>query len=255
MGFSKKTMDTTILEKIGLTKGESKVYLSLLKTGISSIGHLVKESQVSRSKIYEIMERLIEKGLVSFVTENGVKKFKALDPRFIPDYLDKEKQIIEDKKKVLNQILPTLLSYSRSKESIQSVEVFEGWRGIRNLFFHIIKDAQKGDEWYAFGIPKAMSDERIKLFASWRRETDKVGIKQKLIANKEIENSPELAPKSKFSEIKYIREETPTSVDIFKGNVILGVWTEKPIVILLKGKEIADSFKVYFNNMWKTAQK
>jgi len=248
-------MDTAVLEKIGLTKGESKVYLSLLKSGISSIGPLVKESQVSRSKIYEIMERLIEKGLVSFVTENRVKKFKALDPRFIPDYLDKEKQIIEEKKKALSQILPSLLSYSHAKDTVQSVEVFEGWKGIRNLFFHIIKDAHKGDEWYAFGIPKAMSEERMKLFASWRSETDKIGIKQKLIANKEIENSPELAPKSKFSEIKYVKEETPTSVDIFKQNVLLGVWTEKPIVILLKGKEIADSFKIYFDTMWEIARK
>ncbi len=247
-------METVILEKIGLTRGESKVYLSLLKAGISSIGPLVKESSVSRSKIYEIMERLIEKGLVSSVVINGIKKFKALDPRFIPDYLEKEKQDIEKKKKEINQLLPTLISYATSKEPPQSVEVFEGWNGIKNIFFQLINDAKKNDEWYAFGIPKTMSEERIRIFSTWRKETDKIGITQKLIANREIKNSPEIAPKSRFSDIRFLDQETPTSVDIFKENVILGVWTSKPIIILLKGKAIADSFKIYFGNLWKLAK-
>ncbi|GAG26288.1 unnamed protein product, partial [marine sediment metagenome] len=47
-------MDTKILEEIGLTQGEIKTYLALLKLGSSSTGPIAKESQVSRSKLYSI---------------------------------------------------------------------------------------------------------------------------------------------------------------------------------------------------------
>ena len=53
-------MDTSILEKIGLKKSEIKVYLTLLELGSTKTGELTTKSKVSRSKIYEILEKLIE---------------------------------------------------------------------------------------------------------------------------------------------------------------------------------------------------
>jgi len=247
-------MDTTILERIGLTKGESKVYLALLKLHVTSAGPLFKESQISRSKVYEITTRLIAKGLASSITENGVKKFKALDPRQIPEYLEKQKQLIDMQKKEFQKIIPSLLAQI-TEQPEQSVEVFEGWSGIKNIFNVLIEDAKKGDVWYAFGIPESLSAKRALFFRQWREKTDNIGIYQKLIANPRIKSSPELAPSSKFSQIRYIDQETPTSVDIFNDCTLLGVWTEKPIVIVMKGKVIADSFRSYFEKLWKSAKK
>lgn len=246
-------MDTDALEKIGLTKGESKVYMALLKTGASSAGPLVKESGVSRSKIYEITERLIAKGLVSSVIENGVKNFRAANPKLIPDYLEREKLQIEKQKEEFLKALPLLLARVKEKEAEQSVEVFEGWPGIKNIFIQLIKEARRNDEWYAFGIPK-ISKERASFFVSWRRKTDKIGVVQKLIANEEIRDSLELAPRSKFSNIRYTNQKTPTSVDVFKDYTLLGVWTEKPIIVVIKSNAVAESFKNYFDSMWKTAK-
>lgn len=242
------------LQSLGLTKGESQVYLALLKTGLSSAGPLVKEAKISRSKIYEITDRLMAKGLVSSIVENGIKKFKALDPRNIPDYLEKQKQAIDQQKQDFQKLLPTLLAQVSEKQTEQSIEVFEGWPGIKNMFNHLIKDAKKGDIWYAFGIPETLSKERARFFQHWRTETDKIGITQKLIANTKIKGSPELAPQSKYSQIRYIDEETATSIDIFKNHTLLGIWAEKPILIVVKGKAVSESFLAYFNHLWERAK-
>jgi len=247
-------INTEPFEKIGLTKGESKVYLALLKKGMCSAGPLTKESQISRSKVYEITDRLIEKGLVSFISENGIKKFKAIDPKLIPDYLEKQKEKIELQKQDFSRILPTLLMQIKDNEKEQSVEVFEGWKGIKNIFNNLIKDARKGDKWYAFGMPKIMSDERSVFFSKWRMQTDKIGIQQYLIANKEIRNSEELAPKSRYSNIRYLNQETPTTVDIFKNFTMLIIWSEIPILILVKSQQVSESFMKFFDNMWKHAR-
>ncbi|RMD45562.1 TrmB family transcriptional regulator, partial [Candidatus Pacearchaeota archaeon] len=57
-------MHEALLKEIGLTNGETKVYLSLIKIGESTVGPIAKKSGVSLSKIYEILNNLIKKGLV-----------------------------------------------------------------------------------------------------------------------------------------------------------------------------------------------
>ena len=76
-------MNSKILEKFGLTEGESKVYLALLKIGKSTIGDIVKEANVSNSKVYDILDRLNKKGLIGIVTENNRKSFAISGSGFI----------------------------------------------------------------------------------------------------------------------------------------------------------------------------
>ena len=66
-------MEITKLKKIGLTQGEIKVYLALIKHGAQTKSHLAIKADVSSSKVYEIAERLIKKGLVSSFTKNKIK--------------------------------------------------------------------------------------------------------------------------------------------------------------------------------------
>ena len=44
-------MDISILQEIGLTPGESKVYLALVKIGKTTTGPIAKESGVSASTL------------------------------------------------------------------------------------------------------------------------------------------------------------------------------------------------------------
>ena len=64
------------LLKIGLTEGESKVYLALTELGSSTVGPIVKKSGVAYSNIYDILHRLIEKGIVSFIIKNKTRYFQ-----------------------------------------------------------------------------------------------------------------------------------------------------------------------------------
>jgi HTH-type transcriptional regulator, sugar sensing transcriptional regulator len=63
------------LIQLGLTSGEARIYLSLLKLGSSKVGSIVKDSRVSYSKVYDVLERLITKGLVSYVTFDIISKY------------------------------------------------------------------------------------------------------------------------------------------------------------------------------------
>ena len=66
-------MDQRILEEIGLANSEIKVYRALLRTGSVRVGELMKEVTLHRSRVYDAINRLIEKGLVSYFIRNNIK--------------------------------------------------------------------------------------------------------------------------------------------------------------------------------------
>ena len=78
------------LEQVGLTSGESRVYLALMEIGSSTVGPIAKKSKVAYSKIYDVLERLVEKGLVSYTVKEKTKYFQAVEPARLFDYLEKK---------------------------------------------------------------------------------------------------------------------------------------------------------------------
>src|SRR3989344_9492336 len=101
-------MDTKMLEEIGLTPGEVKVYLALLKIGQSSTGAIAKESQVSRSKLYSILDKLAKKGLVGHLMKGEVTYFKAMEPKRIIDYMEEKNRQFDQHKELIRKMLPEL---------------------------------------------------------------------------------------------------------------------------------------------------
>src|SRR3989344_1171774 len=98
-----------ILEEIGLTPSETKVYLALNKIGTSSICPIVNEARISNSKIYIILDKLIKKGLASKILINKVRYYKATEPERLLDFLEDKKKKILDEEEKIKKILPNLL--------------------------------------------------------------------------------------------------------------------------------------------------
>src|SRR3989344_6954322 len=101
-------MNTRILQEIGFTEGESRVYMALLELGTVTTGPIIKKSGISASKAYEILNRLTEKGFVSHIIKAKTKYFRAADPGRIIDYLDEKEKEIAGKKEEMKKIVPQL---------------------------------------------------------------------------------------------------------------------------------------------------
>ncbi len=92
----------TILEDIGLTRNEIKVYLALLSLGSTTSGPLIKQTGLHTSKVYDSLERLSEKGIVSHYLEDNSKHFKAVDPVRLKDFLaEKKKKITQQEAEIM----------------------------------------------------------------------------------------------------------------------------------------------------------
>lgn len=67
-----------LLNKIGLTDAEAKVYLTLLKNGSATGYEASKSSSVPRSKIYNILETLVTKGFILYSEEENNHRYAAV---------------------------------------------------------------------------------------------------------------------------------------------------------------------------------
>jgi len=94
-------MDISILEDLGLSKGEIKVYLSLLEQGSTKVGSLIEKTRMASSAVHNSLNTLVDKGLVSYIKRGKIRFYKAVPPKQLISF-------VEDKKRKLQTILPEL---------------------------------------------------------------------------------------------------------------------------------------------------
>jgi sugar-specific transcriptional regulator TrmB len=141
-------MDIKLLEEIGLTKGEIAVYFALLELGSSTVGPIINKAKVSSSKVYDILERLTQKGLVSYVIKENIKYFEAASPRRILDYLRERENEIKEKSKQIEDIMPELLLKEKLSEKKQEVNIYGGEKGIKTAHEKGLQVLKRGEEFY-----------------------------------------------------------------------------------------------------------
>jgi len=251
-------MDTSTLENIGLTKSEIRVYLALLELGPSTTGKIIEKSDVASSKIYEILNKLIMKGLANYILRGKIKYFEASDPTKIIDYIKTKKKELEIKENEIRDLLPKLL-LKKSAKIKQEAKIYKGINGLETAFYDALDLLNKGDTFYVYGIPKR-SEKTNLFFVKWNMERAKRGIKGKLLFNESAKGELQTLPKNNpLSEIKYLQENLvmPAAINIFKHRIIIfPSETEKePLLVVIDNKEVAESFMQQFDILWNQQTK
>jgi len=242
------------LQRIGLTRGESAVYLSLLKTGESKVGPIIKSSLISRSKVYDILDRLIQKGVVSKIKKNNVLYYQALSPKRLLNYLSEKEQKLSQEKEILKKAMPDLVAFLPERDI--DVKVYEGIKGYKAVIDRTISELKKEDIYESMGItkvPEFMQNLALHVFHSQKEK----GFKSRSIF--EEQGTYRIAGLSlDRHEIKVLPKgwRTPAMFTIYADTVGIYVGEgEKIITIVIKNQDIAKSFQASFEAMWKISSK
>lgn len=234
-------MDTGILEGLGLSKGEIRVYLALIELGETKVGIVIEKAAMASSAVHNSINSLIEKGLVSYSKKGKIKYYRAVPPRQLMDFID-------EKKKRLAEILPELESRQVLAKEKQEAEVFEGIKGVTAMLNILIEDARKGDEYFFFAIDVEKNEEVQKFFRMYDAKRKEKQLIVKGLAPKELKP---LFEKRKVLKMKYVSFPIPSNISICNDKTALFSWGEKPVGYLIKSKQIADMYKSFFNKLWK----
>lgn len=250
-------MDKAALREIGLTESEISVYLSLLELGDSTRANIVKASQIAGSKVYDILERLQVKGLVSIYIKNKVKHFKPTSPKQILYYLEDKKSQIVNTERQVNLIMPELLSKFGSSKEDQEVELLAGLKGLEIIFREQIDLLHKGETCYVIGGTQGIEEEAVQFFfQKIHKLRDERGIKTKMLYNlgqKDLVKKLYSSKEYEGVKTKYITHTSPVAINIYKDRTVIIIFGKKISAIHIKSQDVAKSFMEYFNLLWNGA--
>jgi len=247
-------MNTNALEKIGFTKGEIKVYFALLELGNTTSGPIINNSQIARSKVYDILEKLKQKGLVSEVIKSGTKHFQAASPERILDYIKTKERELKKEEQSFKEILPSLIAKQKFQEQKQEVKVYVGFEGAKTFYNEILSQLKKGDEYLAMTFSDKSLDHKsiILFFQKFHQKRGELGIKAKIICNVEdkLTQSKMNYSNTKLYEFRTTTQTLPTGISIYKDTVTTYNWGKIPRFFSIICKENAEQYKKFFYGVW-----
>ena len=249
-------MDTKILEEIGFTLGEIKVYFALIQLGESTIGPISKKAHVTPAKVYLIFEKLKEKGLITYVIKSGTNYFQALNPNRILDYMEEKNKRLQAQKAEIKAFIPTIIPLQKS-EAKQYATIYESYNGIKTLYDEILDYLHKNNEdFLGFTLGEEHIGKQANLFFknydTKRRElkikTKLIGLShQKKFLEKEYGKNPNI-------KIKYAQYAVPTGLIIWGDNVATLLWHDIPSAFVIHSKPNAKAYRKFFEDVWKIAR-
>ena len=247
-------MQPHILKEAGLTEGEAKVYLALLELGASTTGPIIEKSKIARSIIYLILEKLIEKGLVSFVTKEKTKYYQASDPQKLIEYVEEKEKAFANSKKKIAEVLPQLALLSSMAQK-NEVSVYTGINGMRTAHEKIYSALKKGDEYCIIGLPAYQPEVQLRYWRKDHIRRARGGIKCRLLFNydtpqKEVAHRNSLTDcQARLMKLKII---TPASFMTYKDTTLILIQDPEYMAVEIINEGITKSFQNYFEVFWKS---
>lgn len=251
-------MDLNKLKDLGLTEGEVKVYIALLKLNISTKGPIAKQAKVSESKVYEILNRLKVKGLTSSVLKKkgskNINYYKASNPILLKEFLNKKKEEIENEEQILNSLLPMLQEQLHAQISEYSAVIYEGFKGIQANNKEVLELITKEDEWMAMGVRSSKAEKYNSFWITWLKQRSKKGGPARILFVDKGTDYYNKISKIKNTQVKSLNGIAPSAVTMTKNKVMILTYGETPSCLTITNKEVYESFKSFFESLWKQAK-
>ncbi|MBW2991183.1 hypothetical protein KY348_05780 [Candidatus Woesearchaeota archaeon] len=245
-------MSIEVLRKVGLSEGEIRIYNALLELGSSTTNKIHEKTGIERRNIYDILNKLIERGLVSYTTENRRRFFQTTHPKKIAGYIDEQKHDLERIKEEVEKEIPVLTKKYEFKHIEIRAEVYRGLEGIKAVFEDILNYKKAhfigGGGYIADKLPffwSGYNKRRIKAKSEWYN-----------LALKELRKH--LITKEKIMHTKYLPKEfsgNPTVVFIYGNKIANVLWGKEFFAFVIESKEIADSYRRYHKYLWENVAK
>jgi len=232
------------LRQTGLSNKESEVYLSLLKNSLISGGELAKLLNMDRTHTYNLLNNLVNKGLATHILKEKKRLFRATSPKNLLNQIQKKEMLIKT-------IIPDLLKLEHIKKEPSIVKILEGKEGLRTIIRMLFESRQKDICVYG-GTGKSYDALKYEM-PHIAKKTGIKHIKGRIITGEKLRGK--LFTKLKNFKIKYIEELTPSSTMIFENKVSINVFDDKIFSILIESKAVVDSYKKYFEYLWRVAKK
>ena len=233
-----------VLESFGLTNNEVKTYLAILRAGCLTASEISSKTGIHRINVYDILNKLQEKGIISQIKTEKQKLYEAIHPKEF-------KRILDERARELNEIIPELTKQMNIAKNPQEATLIKTKKGIKQ----ILQESTN-------------SKTNLMLFASAQYSFKKFFPEyhevwpQRIFENKKqiltLQNPSQKGSVSNSAYNVRLYPENfsfPSTTLIWDDNVFTISWETGPTGILIRNKDVAKSYKNFFEMIWKISKK
>lgn len=242
------------LQELGFSDGQIKVYNAILELGISTLNGIHEKTGIERRNIYDILNKLIEKGFVSYTEEKGKRTYQITTPNKL---LDEVKKRQEQLKKIEEKI-PDLNKIYESTKPDKSAEVYRGNESMKAL----LDDMLNYKESFWIGGNSGAENNTNLNFKTWFGHWMKKRVEKKHMMFDLVDYGTYLTGlksddgsifKNNYYKKCHLPKNlgSPMVIAIYGNKVAQILWSQQSFAFVIESKEIRESFMKYFNYFWK----
>jgi sugar-specific transcriptional regulator TrmB len=252
--------------EIGLTEREAKVYMTLLNGRMYSATDLQKAVNIPRTKIYEILNKMLSRGICTERKLGKHKIYEAIEPQLaLESMYSKYQNDLNRKKKLIDQLSEVFTPIFENSKSIinplEFIEVMKDKVKIHRRYTSCVRSTKR--EMLTFNKGPYASDNPERLAEQEDEETKllKRGGRTKNIYEfkefKEVDWLLDSVKKTvRFGQEARVVEKLPIKMLIFDDEKVMFP-LEQPIdvsndltMIYIEHKQLANACRILFNHMW-----
>lgn len=232
------------LQSLGITEKQAQVYLACLELGNATIQELSEKSGVKRTSIYNFLDDLKKRGLVTEIHKGNKLELIAEDPH---------KLVAEAKKQVksIESAIPSLMSMYNMLGNKPKVRYYQGVDGLKRVYEQIVDS----DESTILGFSdyEKMFD-AIDMDWLWTFPEKRLEKKMEFLS---IAKDGEWARIVKRKDAEQLRQtkivpeiEFDTEVNIYGNNVALLSFRRPYAGVIIEDRAIATTMRSVWKLLW-----
>lgn len=243
------------LTELDLSEGQVRVYKAVLELGVASLKKIQEKTGIERRNIYDILNKLIQRGLVSYTIEKGKQTYQCTHPNKILGEIEQKEKTLKQLKDEIPRIKDL---FNLSKPDIRA-EIYRGNEAIKSLLNEVLE--HKESYWLGgnnFNQRKAVPESLVIWFQQWmKKRMEQKHMMYDLIGPGTVLeglhlNEPEKQRKV-YLKVQRLPEDLqmPMVAIIFGNKVAQVLWGQQSFAFVLESEEIKDSFMKYFQYFWR----
>jgi HTH-type transcriptional regulator, sugar sensing transcriptional regulator len=259
---------------LGLTERETKVYITLLSKKSFTSTELQKSANIPRTKIYEVLYKMVERGICVERRIGKIKYYEAIEPKkalhkVLEDYksnfqseLERKKEITETLAGVFNPVFQKNKNFVSPLEFVEVIKdkelaqkrIIEAFREVKSELLSLVKGPYVCD-----------TNSRVNQQVKEEKNLLKRGaICKKIYESDELMQHTVLIeqfkPLSKLGSQLRMIENLPIKMVVFDERKVIFPLQDiiknpdELTIILIEHKEMVAACRILFNFLWNNAQ-
>ena len=248
----------SLLKPFGLSEEESKIYLTLLENGSLSALSISRVTHMARTKVYRLLDKLIEKQLVTQASHTSGFKFVANHPSKLEIILNQQQQSLVALSQSLPQVIKSIESVTGSARPSSQILYYQGPKGLSQVNWNLLNTKTEilsyeygtGDNYLAYEDIEHLRQEMYQ----------NRNISSRSFTNlKKIDPFTNVSNIVKLWQVRYLPKDLLNiTFDAFIYNDIYTVcnFLDKGDIFCfeIKSQKIADFHRQTFDALWSTAK-